>query len=147
MRLILTQDVPHLGSIGELVNVKNGYARNYLIPRSLATFATESNQKELEHQKRVLARKKEKMIASFKDLARKIESLSLELVKQTGEEERIFGSVTSAEVASELMGKEVEISKKNISFPEEIKKTGTYYADIKLHSEVSAKLKIIVKAP
>lgn len=144
MKLILTEDVPSLGTIGNIVNVRDGYARNFLLPRSLAIPANESNTKQLEHQKRVLSARREKVLAEMKTLAASIEKLSLEVSKQVGEDERIFGSVTSTELAELLEKQGVQISKKDIKMPEDVKKVGVYTAEIRLHSEVVAKLKFWV---
>ena len=92
MKLILTEDVPSLGSIGAIVNVKDGYARNYLLPRGIAVPANESNTKQLEHQKRVLNARREKVLAEKKALAAKIEKLSVEVAKQVGEDESKSGN-------------------------------------------------------
>lgn len=144
MKLILTEDVPSLGSIGAIVNVKDGYARNYLLPRGIAVPANESNTKQLEHQKRVLNARREKVLAEKKALAAKIEKLSVEVSKQVGEDERIFGSVTTLELAELLEAQGYQIPKKDIHLPEAVKKVGVYTADIQLHSEVIAKLKFWV---
>lgn len=146
MKIILTSDVPSLGTIGQIVSVKNGYARNFLLPRSLAVPANEGNQKELEHKKRQLAKKKEKVLGEAKKLAAMIEKITVTIPKQVGEDERIFGTVTTAEVASFLTKEGAEISKKDIHFVEEIKKVGAYQADVRLHSQVVAKVKVWVVA-
>ena len=144
MKLILKEDVPSLGTIGTIVTVKDGYARNYLLPRDLAVPANESNKKQLEHQKRVLSARREKVLAEVKALASKIEKVSVEVAKQVGEDERIFGSVTAAELAELLEAKGFSISKKDIKMPEDVKKVGVYTAELRLHSEVTAKLKFWV---
>ena len=146
MKLILTEDMPNLGAIGDIVKVKNGYARNYLLPRSLAVVANESNEKELEHRQRVLAIKKEKVLKSFQSSAKKMSKLKLEISKQVGEDEKIFGSVTTAEVASELEKQDVTVDKRIISFDKEVKTLGEYLVKIKLHSEVTAEVKLTVSA-
>jgi large subunit ribosomal protein L9 len=146
MRVILTEDVKTLGSIGDVMNVKDGFARNFLIPRSLAKVANESNRKELEHNKRILERRKQKVLATFKALAATIERVSVTVTKPVGEDERIFGTVTSAEL-EELLAKEgITVSRKDIKISEEVKKVGVYSAEVKLHSEVSAKFKVWVVA-
>jgi large subunit ribosomal protein L9 len=146
MRVILTEDVKTLGSIGDVMNVKDGYARNFLIPRSLAKVANESNRKELEHNKRILERRKQKVLAAFKTLAASIERVSVTVAKPVGEDERIFGTVTSAEL-EELLAKEgLTVSRKDIKISEEVKKVGVYSAEVKLHSEVTAKFKVWVVA-
>ncbi|MFK7823671.1 MAG: 50S ribosomal protein L9 [Oligoflexales bacterium] len=144
MKLILKEDVPSLGTIGTIVTVKDGYARNYLLPRDLAVPANESNKKQLEHQKRVLSARREKVLGEVKALASKIEKVSVEVAKQVGEDERIFGSVTAAELVELLEAKGFKVSKKDIKMPEDVKKVGVYTAELRLHSEVTAKLKFWV---
>ncbi len=146
MKVILTKDVESLGTMGNVVRVRDGYARNYLIPRSLAILANESNSKVFEHRKKMIDEQKEKVLKEFKDLANKMEKVKVVVQKQTGEEDRIFGSVTSAEIADFFAKKGIDISKKDIIFKEEIKKLGTYTAEVKLHSEVSVQVKIKVEA-
>lgn len=146
MRVILTKDVPALGSMGDVVSVKGGYGRNFLIPRSIALVANESNRSDFEHKKQVIADKKQKLLKKMKSLAHEIEKIKLSVAKQVGEDERIFGSVTTAEISALLQEKGHEIHKKDISFPEEIKKLGTFSAQIKLHSEVNAKIKVKVSS-
>ena len=144
MRLILTEDVPSLGTIGSVVSVKDGYARNYLLPRGFAVPANEGNTKQLEHQKRVLNARKEKVLAEKKALAVKLGKLSLEVAKQVGEDERIFGSVTSLELAELLEVKGFQIPRKDIHLPDAVRKVGVYTADVSLHPEVTASLKFWV---
>lgn len=146
MRLILKEEVYNLGSIGEVVNVKNGYGRNFLLPRGLATVANEANKKALEHQQRVLGKKRDKLLAVAKDLASKIEKTSVTVTKQVGEEEKIFGSVTTAELEELLKAEGLDVSKKDITILDDIKKVGVYHAQVKLQSEITAKFKVWVVA-
>lgn len=146
MKVILTKDVESLGTMGTLVKVRDGYARNFLIPRSLAILANESNRKVYDHRKKMIDEQKEKVLKEFRELASKMEKVKVVVQKQTGEDDRIFGSVTSAEIADFFAKKSIDISKKDIIFKEEIKKLGTYAAEVKLHSEVSVQLKIKVEA-
>lgn len=146
MQVILTQDVEKLGSIGHTVNVKNGYARNFLIPRSLAVTANRNNLKEIEHHKRVLAKKKEHLLNDFKSIAKKIESLTITIAKQVGKDEKIFGSVTTSEIEEALAKENVVISRKHIKIDTDIKKLGQYTAQIHLHSEITASLNLKVEA-
>lgn len=146
MRLILTADVPSLGTIGDLVSVKAGYGRNFLLPRKMAVPANESNERQLQHQKRVLAARREKILAEKKGVAKKIEALALTLTKQAGEDKRIFGSVTSAELVQLLGEKSIEVSKRDVIVPEEAKELGTFAAKVKLHSDVTADLKFTIEA-
>jgi large subunit ribosomal protein L9 len=146
MKVILVKDVPSLGTMGNIVKVKDGYARNYLIPRSFAIVANDGNRKELEHRKRVIDARKEKILKETRDLAQKIEKIRVTIQKQTGEEDRIFGSVTSSEIAAFFEQKGIDVSKKDIFFKDEIKKVGIYTAEIKLHQEVTAVVKVKVEA-
>ncbi len=146
MRVILNHDVQALGNIGEIVNVRNGYARNFLLPRGLASLANESNEAQLKHHRRQLDKKKAVLLAESKTLAAAIEKTSVTVYKQVGEDERIFGSVTHAELET-LLGQEgIKISRKDITVTEDIKKVGVYHGQVKLHPEVTAKFKIWVVA-
>lgn len=146
MRVILNHDVQALGHIGEIVNVRNGYARNFLLPRGLASLANESNEAQLKHHRRQLDKKKAQLLGEAKTLAAAIEKTSVTVYKQVGEDERIFGSVTTAELET-LLGQEgIKVSKKDITVTDEIKKVGVYHGQVKLHPEVTAKFKIWVVA-
>ncbi len=146
MQLILNENVPDLGSIGQLVNVKPGYARNFLIPRGLGVAATKANKKAIEHHLKLLDKKRAEILAEAKKLASLIEKTSVTVAKQVGENEKIFGSVTTAEL-EELLSKEgVSISRKDITIVEEIKKVGVFKAEIKVHPEVKATFKVWVVA-
>jgi large subunit ribosomal protein L9 len=146
MKVILTKDISGLGSIASVVKVKGGYARNYLLPRSMAVVANPSNLKEIEHYKRILSNKKEKIIKEFVLQANSIKKVSLKIAKQVGEEDKIFGSVTAAEI-SELLEKEgIKISRKQIEVPKDIKVLGKYEASVQLHAEVSCNVKFQVIA-
>ena len=146
MQVILTQDVEKLGSIGEMVSVKGGYARNYLIPRSFAVMATRSNMKEIEHHKVVLAKKKEHLLNEFKSVAKKIEALVITFEKQVGQDDKIFGSVTTSEIEEALANEKIVVSRKHIKLEEAIKTVGDFKAAIQLHSDVTAHLKLKIKA-
>jgi len=147
MRLILSQNVENLGRIGDLVKVKNGYARNFLIPRGLAVVANEGNQASLNHQIRLLEKKKALILGDAKKQAGLIEKISVTVTKQVGEDEKIFGSVTTAELEELLAAEGVKVSKKDIKLTEEIKKVGVYSAEVRVHPEVVAKFKVWVVAP
>jgi large subunit ribosomal protein L9 len=146
MKVILNHDVQALGDIGEIVNVKNGYARNFLIPRGFASVANEANEAQLKHQRRQLDKKKAALLLEAKNLAATIEKTSVTVYKQVGEDERIFGSVTHAELEALLNQEGIKVSKKDITVPEEIKKVGVFHGQVKLHSDITAKFKIWVVA-
>jgi large subunit ribosomal protein L9 len=146
MQVILTKEISGLGSIGSILKVKGGYARNYLLPRSMALVANPSNLKEIEHYKKILTKKKDKLLQEFLVQANKIKKLSLQVAKQVGEENKIFGSVTAAEISELLEKEEIKISRRQIEVPKDIKVLGKYEATIQLHTEVSCKVKFEVVA-
>lgn len=144
MKLILREDVPDLGSAGQTVNVKDGYGRNYLIPRNLAIPATKANLKaidEIHKQAEIRSRKRRREAETIKE---KIEKLSLSVEVLVGEDEKLFGSVTSGDIA-ELMAKEgVIVDKRNIELEAPIKVLGVYQVPVKVDKEVKASLKLWV---
>jgi large subunit ribosomal protein L9 len=146
MKLILTANVDSLGSIGQIVKVKPGYGRNFLLPRGLAVPANEGNESSLKNQLKVLEKKKEALLAEAKTLASAIEKVSLTVTKQVGEDEKIFGSVTAAELVELLANEGIKADKKNVRLVDEVKKVGVYAAEVKVHPEVVAKFKVWVVA-
>lgn len=146
MKLILQENIEHLGQIGDIVKVAPGYARNYLLPKGLAIEATVKNAKALEHAKRQLAYKKNKTLEAAKNLVAKLEALAIELTHQAGEEGKLFGSVTNMEIAAFLKDNGFEIDRKKIVLAEPIKQLGEYSVPVKIHPEVAATLKVKVSA-
>ena len=146
MKLILQENVEHLGQIGDIVKVAPGYARNYLLPKGLAIEATAKNAKALEHAKRQLAYKKNKTLEAAKNLVAKLEALSIELTHQAGEEGKLFGSVTNMEIAAFLKDNGFDIDRKKIVLAEPIKQLGEYTVPVKIHPEIAATLKVKVSA-
>jgi large subunit ribosomal protein L9 len=146
MKVILQEDVANLGRMGQITNVKEGYARNYLLPRGLVTVANEHNKAELAHKLAVLEKKRSAVLAEARKLASQIEKVSVTVSKQVGEDERIFGTVTTAELEHLLSEEGLKISKKQIRLEDEIKKVGVYSAEVHLHPEVAAKFKVWVVA-
>lgn len=144
MKVILTEDVSHLGAAGTLIKVKDGYARNFLIPQGKAVVATTQNVKHLEHQKKQIQSKLNKIKREAEQLARRIESVSCTVTKAAGEEDKLFGSVTSADILNSLKNEAIEIDKKQIILDEPIKNLGIFTVPIKLHPEVTAHLKLWV---
>lgn len=144
MKVILKENVEHVGHIGDVVKVAPGYARNYLVPKGLAIEATEKNAKALEHTKRHLEYKKNRVLEAAKQLAAKIEGLALSIPHQAGADDRLFGAVTNMELAEVLKANGVEIDRKRIVLAEPIKQLGDFTATVKLHPEVSATLKVSV---
>ncbi len=146
MKVILTENVDSLGKIGDMVKVKPGFARNYLVPRSLAVEASLRNVKELEHQKRQMARKLEKVTQESEVLKQRIEKVSCVLAHRAGEEGKLFGSVTSMELEAKLAEAGIEIDRKKIQLDEPIKALGTYQVPVKLPAGVVAEIKVTVVA-
>ena len=144
MKVILTQDIAGLGSIGDLITVKDGFGRNYLVPQGKALQATSQNMKTLEHQKRQIREKIDKAKREAERLAARIESVSCTVAKAVGEEDKLFGSVTGMDIEASLKLEGVEIDRKKINLPEPIKSLGIYNIPIKLHPEVTATLKLWV---
>jgi len=146
MKVILKENIEHLGQIGDVVKVAPGYARNYLLPKSFAIEATEKNAKALEHTKRQLVYKKNKTLEAAKNLVAKLEALTVQLAHQSGEEGKLFGSVTNMEIAAFLKNNGIEIDRKKIVLAEPIKQLGEYSVPVKIHPEVAATLKVTVTA-
>jgi large subunit ribosomal protein L9 len=146
MKVILQENIDTLGQIGDIVKVAPGYARNYLLPKGLAIEATEKNAKALEHAKRQLAYKKNKTLEAAKLLAAKLEAVTVTLAHQAGEEGKLFGSVTTMEIAAFLKGQSLEIDRKKMVLTEPIKQLGDYTVPVKIHPEVTASLKVQVTA-
>ncbi len=147
MKVILREDVDKLGRMGDLVSVADGYARNFLLPRNLAALATTKNIKSLEHEKRVIADrlKKEKMAAE--EEAKKVGAISVSITVQVGEEGKLFGSVTSKDIADAIAAQGVEIDKRMIQLEKPIKEIGTFMVPVKVHHDVTAQVKVeVVKA-
>jgi len=146
VKVILVKDVKNVGKAGEVVNVSDGYGRNYLIPKGLAIEATESNLKMLNEKKKAEERKRQQELEQAKELAQKLSKVGVTLKVKAGENGKLFGSVTSKDVEEALKEKGFEIDKKKIVLPENIKTTGTYYAEVKLYQGVTAKVQVDVVA-
>ncbi len=144
MKVILKENIETLGHIGDIVKVAPGYARNYLIPKGYAIEATTRNAKALEHAKRQMEYKKNKVKEQAMNFAAKLEALSVVLPHQAGEGDKLFGSVTNMELAEYLKSQGFEIDRKKILLAEPIKHLGDYTATVKVHPEVNATLKIAV---
>jgi large subunit ribosomal protein L9 len=144
MKVILKEDIKKLGKIGQIVDVADGYARNYLVPKGLAIEASTKNIRSLEHEKKIIQERAKKHKDSAQDLASRISAMILTIRAKAGEEEKLFGSVTTMDIAEALLNEGVEIDKKKISLEEPIKRLGSYAVQIKLHPDVSVPLNIQV---
>jgi len=144
MEVIILEDVAKLGSAGDVVKVKPGYARNFLVPQGKAILCTKANRKMIEEQQRLVARRKAKEAAKYASLAEKIASLSCTINVQVGEEDKMYGSVTNADIQKALQNEGIDVDKRKIQMEEPIKSLGIYNIDIELHSDVKATLKVWV---
>ena len=146
VQVILSEDVHRLGDAGEIVSVKPGYARNYLIPRGKAMLATAERVNEIEHQKRIIT---EKLARDLKDLTSAktvFDAVEIEITAQAGEEGKLFGSVTAMQLAELLAGKGLEVDRRKIQLAEPIKTVGEHTVSIRLRSDVVAEFKVTVTA-
>ncbi len=144
MDVILTENVKGLGTIGEVVKVKPGYGRNYLVPQGLAVVASERNLTELQHHKRQLTRKAEKLSQEAADVKARIEAVTCSFVHKASEEGKLFGSVTSMEIADALAAQGVEIDRRKILLDQPIKTLGKHNIDVRLNAGVNATVKVVV---
>ena len=144
MELVLKENIKDLGNAGEVIQVADGYARNYLIPKGLAKLATPQNIKLLDQESKMRKNKlmKEKKEAEL--FAKRLEEISCTIVKKAGEKDKLFGSVTTQDVQEGLKNEGIEIDKKKIILEEPIKTLGVYKASIQVHPEVTASLKVWV---
>ena len=145
MKLILREDVENLGKGGELVEVKAGYGRNYLLPRGLAVVANPRNIREIEHQKQVAVAKAAKMRASAEALARRLADTPVSLTRKVGGQDKLFGSVTAMDIAEALGQRGLSIDRRSIDLAEPIKTVGEFEVSVKLHHEVAGKVKVKVE--
>ncbi|MCC6624815.1 MAG: 50S ribosomal protein L9 [Deltaproteobacteria bacterium] len=148
MQVILTKDVPDLGAAGQMVHVRNGYGANFLIPRGLAVLATLRNQHEMEHQRRRIEAQIVKEKQKAQELAKKLGGVSVTLTRLVAadEKDKIFGSVTTQDIADALKNEGYAIDKRNIVLDNALKSLGVYEVPVKLHRDVTANVKVWVVA-
>ena len=144
MKIVLLKDVDNLGIVGDELVVKDGYARNYLLPNGLAVEATQGMLHALEQAKRKRQRQEQQIKEECEQLAEKLKDVSCTVAMETGEEDKIFGSVTSEMISECLQQEGFEIDKKKILIAESIKSLGVYNVDIKLHPEIKAQIRVWV---
>ncbi|MDK2976616.1 MAG: large subunit ribosomal protein [Candidatus Marinimicrobia bacterium] len=144
MKIILKENVENVGVAGDIVTVKDGYARNFLIPKGLAMEASRSNIKRGEELKKIEERKKTAAVDKARRLAEKLKNISLTTSVTAGDDDKIFGSVTSQTIADLLAEKGYDVDKRHIILNEPIKALGVYDIPIKLHSDVTAEVKLWV---
>ena len=146
MKVILSKDIKELGKKGQAVEVSEGYARNYLLPRGLAVLATEGATKAFTQEKQAQDRKKAREITTAQALAAKLTAMELRLRAKVGDGGRLFGSVTAADIAASLAAHGIVIDKRRIELREPIKVTGRFTIEVKVYQEISAKLTLDVVA-
>ena len=144
VQVILREDVQSLGQAGELVNVKPGFAFNYLIPQGKAIAATEASKRELEHQQRVITAKVRRELELLEGERKKIDGVVVEISAQAGEEGKLFGSVTVVQIAEQLAEKGIDVDRRRIDLAEPIKTLGEHSVVVKLHRQVTATIKVKV---
>ncbi len=144
MRVILRKNIEKLGKAGDIVEVKNGYARNFLFPQNLALPSTPGNLKRVEDEKRVLMKKQEKIKEEAENLAKKLEKKSITIPVQVGEKEQMFGSVTAQDIANVLKQEGFSIDKNQIDLSEPIKSLGIYNVKINIHPGVTPVIRVWV---
>lgn len=144
MQVILRDQMENLGNAGDVVNVKAGYARNYLIPQGFAYEATDSNVRRIEREKAQVVRRAADELTSARERASVFEGLSVTFTARAGEEGRLFGSITTADIAEKLGEQGVEVDRKQIQLDEPIKALGVFSVPIRLHSEIRPELKVWV---
>jgi large subunit ribosomal protein L9 len=144
MEVILKEDIPNLGNMGEVVRVRDGYARNYLLPRGLALVADKKNLKAFEHQKRVVAEQRTSMLKQVQGLSEKLAAVLLTIPVKTGEEGRLFGSVTNMDIEKALKAKGFNVERRKIHLTEPIKNLGEYEVPIRLAADLTATVKVAV---
>ena len=143
-QVILKEDVKNLGKSGDLVNVAEGYARNFLLPRSKAVEATPKNLKRMEHEKRLIQDQLKKEMKGAQDLATAIAAVSITIPVQVGEEGKLFGSVSPKDIAEELTKQGIQIDKRQIQMEKPLKELGQTTIPVKIHREVTASVTVIL---
>ena len=144
MKIILRQDHSTLGAIGEMVEVKDGYARNYLLPKGIALRVTPGNMKLIEQERRALRVRYDREKQGADEMARRIAEVSCTIVKKVGEQDTLYGAVTTKEIGQILDKEGIEVDRRRIVLAEPIKALGVYTVPIKIHPEVTAELKVWV---
>jgi large subunit ribosomal protein L9 len=144
MRVILRKEVANLGDAGDIVKVKPGYGRNFLIPRGLAIPATEGSVRQVDHQKKVADAIRRKNLSGAKELKDKLEGTAVSIRRETGEDDRLFGAVTNRDVADALQAEGIEVDRRAIVLDEPIKSIGLFTVPVRLHRDVTANVRVYV---
>ena len=145
MKVILQQDVRNLGDMGDIVRVKDGYARNYLLPRGMAIIANEKNTRQLEHFQRMATAKAEKERQASLEVAKQLENTPISFEVKIGEDDKVFGSVTSRDITERLNQNGFELDRKNIQLPAPLKTLGSHKVKVALKRGVTAEIEVYLQ--
>ena len=144
MKVIMVQDLPTLGKVGDVVRVRDGYGRNFLIPRGIAAIADERNIGRLQHQKSMAAARSARLLREANELGARVGNTAISIRVQAGEDGRLFGSVTNLMIAEALLAEGIEVDRRNIQLEEPIRHIGVFTVQVKLHRDVTAAVKVYV---
>lgn len=144
MRVILKQEVPNLGEAGDIVTVKAGYGRNYLIPRGLAIAASEGSVRQIEHQNRIAEAIRRKQVAAAEALAAQMADVAVTIRREAGEDDKLFGSVTKRDIAEALAAEGVEIDRRTLQLEDNIRAIGLYTVPVRIAKGVTGEVKVYV---
>lgn len=145
MKIILTESIPSLGQIGDVVNVAPGYARNYLFPKRLAMEAIEKNVRDLEHKKAILAEKREKVRQEMLSLAEKLSRVKVALKRKVSEEDKLYGSVSAHDILAILETQGFELPRRSVQLDQPIKQLGDYTVSVRIDAQISAQVNVSVE--
>ncbi|NVJ27712.1 MULTISPECIES: 50S ribosomal protein L9 [Myxococcus] len=146
MKLILREDIENLGKSGELVTVKDGFGRNYLLPRKKAVLASEQNLRQLDHEKAVITARNAKLKGAAEEQAKKVGSIKVVIKRKVGDQDKLFGSVTALDIAEAVAAQGQTVDRRAIHLADPIKSIGHYEVELRLHRDVVAKIKVEVAA-
>jgi len=146
MQVILKEDVPGLGTAGSVVNVKDGYARNYLIPQNLALLATPKNVKQLEHQKRLVAARMAKLRKAAASAAEKLAGYACTVARHAGDNDRLFGSVTAKDIVAALQNDGIDVARRQVVLDRPFKQLGIYQVEIRHSADICSRIHVWVTA-
>ncbi|SEL62592.1 LSU ribosomal protein L9P [Stigmatella aurantiaca] len=145
MKVILREDIDGLGKSGELVTVKDGFGRNFLLPRKKAVLANEQNIRQLEHEQGVITARNAKLKGAAEETAKKLGSVQVVIKRKVGEQDKLFGSVTALDIAEALAAQGQQVDRRGLHLPEPIKTVGKHEVELRLHRDVVAKIKVDVQ--
>jgi large subunit ribosomal protein L9 len=146
MQVILKEDVPKLGRAGQVVNVKDGYGRNYLIPQNLAVLATPKNVKQFDHQKRIVSSRVEKLRKAAATVAERLAGYACTISRNCGDNDKLFGSVSPKDIATTLNDEGIDVARRQIDLAKPVKQLGIYPVDVRLHADIRCRIMVWVIA-